>query len=628
MSRLFSSTWAAWRRGHLCLLVIMASLWLAQGTAQAAPVPWNGDPTFKYLAQAKPLRDLLRELTSAHGVTAVIDQDVEGTVNGNFNLTPQSMLDLMSKKYSLIWYFNGSTLFIYPADAAVTEIVRLSSGNPSKVLSGLTELNVIDNRFPLSYDQAKNVVKVSGPKDYVDVIRQAVRALDDPDVQGLGAAVRVFPLKYAWASDTDVQLNGKTYRVPGVVKMLNDLFPSDGAGPAAAPADAQAATNRRRRLRSGLVIPVPNDSPENAVGPMTPAVAAAPPVPQARRLPSIVADPVNNAVLIRDMPERMAMYEKLIPSLDVRPRVLEIEARIMEVNNDAFESIGIDWRFRSGRSDAQSGSNLPNLQPGTALNGGGQPFANGGGNPAVGALGQALSAGGVLTTVLGDSGRFFISRVSLLEQDGKARIMSSPKIIALDNLEAVIQRRSTFYVRVAGSYDASVIDVPVQTSLRVTPRIVSQSGTKNLIRLAIQIEDGVISSRSVDGLPVTESTSVGTQAMIEEGQSLLIGGLTQEISEKSVTGVPGLSKIPWVGRLFRTEEDRSTRVERLFLLTPRLVTLETTGNGEVVAVVPPIAPGPTALPPWGTASPESERRAPPPSSSAVREDPACASRGC
>jgi len=119
----------------------------------------------------------------------------------------------------------------------------------------------------------------------------------------------------------------------------------------------------------------------------------------------------------------------------------------------------------------------------------------------------------------------------------------------------------------------------------------------------IRIDDGVITSRAVDTLPVTDTISISTQAMIEEGQSLLIGGLSQEVSEKSRSGLPVLSKIPGLGQLFRNDTESFSKVERLFLLTPRLVILggpppaEPQGpalNKRVLPPQPPAAAAPKA----------------------------------
>ena len=289
-------------------------------------------------------------------------------------------------------------------------------------------------------------------------------------------------------------------------------------------------------------------------------------LPADRGLPQFVADGRLNAVIVRDSPEQMASHDATIRALDIKPGLVEIEVRIIEVNTDALESLGIDWRLRTNRIDLQSGRNLPSLGWATALSDGA---------PLVGPNGaQALlpSPAGVLTTVLGDAGRFLIARVNALAQEGRANLLSSPKVMTLDNVEAVLENLNTFFVRVAGNLDVNLFDISVGTSLRVTPLIVTEAGQKQ-IKLAIRIEDGALTGQSVDSIPVVRRSTITTQSLLGDGQALLIAGYAQENDSNDQSGVPGLSNLPVVGGLFKYTEKRKTRVERFFLLTPKVVVL-------------------------------------------------------
>jgi len=178
----------------------------------------------------------------------------------------------------------------------------------------------------------------------------------------------------------------------------------------------------------------------------------------------------------------------------------------------------------------------------------------------------------VLTTVLGDSGRYLIARINALAQDGKANILSSPQVLTLDNVEAVLENLSTFFVRVSGNLDVALFDVSTGTSLRVTPLIVVENGNRQ-VKLAVRIEDGRISNQAVDQIPVIQQSTIDTQAFIKEGQSLLIGGYQNDVRNDTKVGVPGLSSIPLLGKLFQFNEKQTTHVQRMFMLTPRIVEL-------------------------------------------------------
>src|SRR6185369_7652911 len=246
-----------------------------------------------------------------------------------------------------------------------------------------------------------------------------------------------------------------------------------------------------------------------------------------------------NAVIVRDLADRLPRYEQLIAALDVEPQSLEIEATIIDVNTDKARELGIEWRWSNdGRSASFQGA-VPTL-----------------GN------------GGVASVVLGSLGQFF-ARIRALQNEGAARIVSSPQVVTLSNVEAVFGNTSTFFVRVAGREQVDLFNVSAGTTLRVTPHVF-RDREQTRIKLLVNVEDGNITNRQVDQIPVVERSTVNTQALIAEGESLLIGGMVRETNATSEDKVPGLGDVPVVGNLFKTKATQNTRVERMFLITPRM----------------------------------------------------------
>ncbi len=257
--------------------------------------------------------------------------------------------------------------------------------------------------------------------------------------------------------------------------------------------------------------------------------------------------------LVRDRPERMDVYRSLITQLDQQSKIVAIEATIIDVDTDRLREVGVQWRYGTDDFDATLGGGLTrglDLSPGDFLN----PFASG-----------LLAAG-----VIGDDD-VFAARLAALEAEGFARVVSSPQVITLANVEAVFNNTRTFFVRVASQFDAELFDVTVGTSLAVTPHVIEQDG-EELVKLLVNVQDGQLTPASVDNIPVVETSSVGTQGVMRIGESLLLGGLTVDRSESFEEGVPILRSIPILGRAFKQSSTRSGRVERMFLLTPRLVT--------------------------------------------------------
>jgi type III secretion protein C len=541
--------------------VCLCSL-LTATAVQAADVPWRKEK-FSYMTRGQSLRDFLRHFGASQGLTVVVDPAVEGSVVGSYNMTPPSVLDMLSVQHGLIWYYDGNILYVYPAGQAQNQTVRLNYGTVAQFKQQLARLNVPDKRYPIKYDAQTNTALVGGPKRYVELINEIAQSLDQKEGSSGTTDIQVFPLKYAWAEDKVFSQGGREHRLPGVATVLRNLYRSNGASAlsmGAAGARSNPTVDRLERM--GLMAKEPGSAKagapngrepiEIAVGnSLTPGGIAA----AQQGLPQFQADGRLNAVVVRDTPERMAFYERVIRQLDIRPSLVEIEARIIEISSDKAKSLGVDWRVQTPRFDVQSGMSPLN------------------GNSVLGAVGSLPAvAGGVFATRLADAGRQLLARVNALAKTGHANVLSSPRIMTLDNVEAVIENLNEFFVRVAGNLDANLFNVSSGTSLRVTPLIVPE-GDQILIKMAIKIEDGTLSNQTVDAIPVVRRTNIGTQAFIANGESLLIAGFSQITDSSAQAGVPGVSSVPVFGRLFRYDETRTQRVERMFLLTPRVVQL-------------------------------------------------------
>ena len=567
VSRAIATTLCCW----LLLLGAQAS--------SAAEIHWRTG-TFSYVAQDKPLKEFIREFSAGEGVNVVIAPEVEGTVNGKFNLAPQSMLDLLAMSFGLTWYYDGSVLYVYAAGDMSTEVLPLGATTSDQLLEALNRLGISDRRFPISYDRAHNTARIAGPKRYVELVKQTVAALNQQttepasDNAAARAVIRVFPLRYAWAADFTYTADGQDHTLPGVVSVLQQLYTANQAVNS-----LPARSGKLERMR-GLGYfrdnQVAGDSTqETPIAPrQEPASAPAGYMPLSQpdgRLPQFQADGRMNAVIIRDVPERMGFYDSVINSLDVKPGLIEIEARIIEVDVNSVDDLGIDWVGHSGSADLSFSSMTPS--PGASASAPGTAY------PIVPYRGFTLPSlipptqlplGSVLTTVLGDSGRYLKARINALAEEGKANILSSPRVLTLDNVEAVLENLSTFFVPVAGNLDVGLYNVSAGTSLRVTPLIVTEGGHTQ-IKLAVRIEDGGITQQSVGTLPVVQRTSITTQAFINEGESLLIGGYRSDARNVTEVGVPGLSSVPVLGNLFKHHQKETTHVEHLFMLTPHVV---------------------------------------------------------
>jgi type III secretion protein C len=558
------------------LPALLCAGWLlaAAGAANAAELRWQGRP-MQIVASEKRLTDFLRELAASQGTTAVIDGKVDGVISGKFvsngrsDSSARAILDGVCASYGLTWYFDGSLLFIDLASDARSEVLPIVAASAPRINDTLNRLQIADRRFPLNISAADGTVFVSGPARYVESVKQIVKSIDYRAAQIDMAEVRVFPLKYSWAADFQLKRAGRDTTVAGVVSVLRSLFeprsgsagrvPGGGAGSnAGAMALPRITANREIKLPSGATVNAPKVEFPGAPGASQAAGDAAGGAARTD-LPQFHSDPRLNAVLIRDLPERMAQYGQLIAAMDVKPRLVEIEVTIMDISTDTLDSLGVDWRLHGKHADVQTG------------NGQGRSLTWGNANTEPGLTGVTVPKGGVFTVSIGSELRdFLLARVSALASTGQAQFVARPKVLTLDNTEASIENKSEFYIRVSGFQDSSLYTVNAGTDVRVTPMVIEEASGRGVM-MNINIGDDSVSSDMVENLPIVRRRSVVTQAMVDEGKSILLAGYSSEESVTAKTGVPGLSALPFVGALFRYDQKKRSNLERFYMLTPRFV---------------------------------------------------------
>lgn len=537
---------------------------IAAGALAIAAVPdaaaWS-DKKFVYRADGKRLSEVLQDFAAAQSVPVVIDAGVEGAVNAEFNSKPEDFLGAVSKSYGLIWYFDGVTLFVYPSRMMASRVFRMRGYEREQVKQMLNSLGLGDSRFPLRFNETEQTLLAYGPPRHIELVQTVIDTLDGGARDQVGKAIQVFPLKYAFAAD---RVFGDT-RTPGLVSTLNAIFNADRSGPAAlsrhALTSAVGGGDKRRsaELTFGMKSPEA-DAPQGArrdgvrdgAGRLLAGESGAREAPGREpdiEQPFFQADEGTNSIIVRGVPERMKQYEALIQQLDVAQDLVEIEASIIDISSDEVEGLGIEWDFTGARSQLS-------VSPGT---------------PA-GLVPLVSLANPNITTVLSNAGRTLLARVRALEGSGKARILARPKVLGSANRMSSMVDKRVASVRVAGNLDVNLFTVEAGTRLQVMPQIVQQPDRRE-VRLTLLIEDGSFEGQLVDSVPVVKRTEIRTDATIREGESLLIGGISVESDNRGSTGVPGLSRIPLLGGLFRHDETATRRSERMFLITPKIVTV-------------------------------------------------------
>lgn len=538
-----------------CWLLCMSSL--LPLAAPAAPVPVT-DKSVTLLARETSVNEFLVELFGLMEIPVVISDQVKGTVNGDFTDTASSLLDTTMKTFQLVTYYDGQVAHVYNAYDLQQKLLPVSAAVGNKIIAQVQQLNLID-RHNNAGPAGEGGLTVRGTPRFIEQVNDISRSIrKKSNVYVPQVVERLFYLRHAWVQDSTLEMSGQSMVVPGVVSILNELisqYPLGNQPAGGGSADNANVMNMQSQELSGLsnVANTENAPPDQANQPQLTAKTNTLLGKKDSEDPSrVVAVPQQNAVLVRDIESRMPSYAALIRALDVEPYMLEIEATIIDVSSDRSKEIGVNWRYRRDDSEALVGNGTISdqlLNPDQQITPQGQ--------------------GGILSLSLGNPASQFLSRIRALETEGEAEIVSKPHVVTLSNVEAVLDTTQSFFVRVASAEDASLFKITAGTTLRVTPHVYKMDG-KTRIKLMVDIQDGATSDVQVDQIPVIGNSTIRTQAIITDGDSLLVGGLVRESKRDAVEKVPLLGDIPGLGSMFRTDTKSGGKVERLFLITPRL----------------------------------------------------------
>ena len=539
-------------------LFLVLSMWLlASSLACAESLPWP-DATYSQYANQQPIERTLREFAKSFNLTVQVGPGVEGVVNGRFtNRTPTEFIDHLSGAYGLSWFTHAGVLYVARISDTTTRSLPVPGGATTSVHRALQELGVLDARFGWGELAEQDLVFVSGPPAYVDMIQRILASL--PTAPG-GQELRMFKIHHASVTDRTVSYRDKDMTFPGLATVLRQLV--EGAS---APGGETTVAAGGSGLESSLS-PLPGMAPMTPLAPAGSASDAAPAgagrtkVGAAHaaaekhnaRAPRILAEPRLNAIIIQDAPERMPMYEKLIASLDVPTQLIEIEAMIIDVSTDHMEELGIGWSARTGGTSWTLGDvSVP--------------------SDSASVISAATGISPTATAL--DIGRHLLARVKALESRGQAEIQSRPSILTTDNEGALIDMSQTFYIQTTSERAASVTSVTAGTQLRVTPKLIDLPGGKYGIQLLVHIEDGQIEQTTIGGLPTVTRSVVDTDAVVNNDSTLTIGGYRTDTTNKNHAGVPYLSSLPLLGRLFSSDDSHHVKRDRLFMIRPRVVSL-------------------------------------------------------
>jgi type IV pilus assembly protein PilQ len=292
---------------------------------------------------------------------------------------------------------------------------------------------------------------------------------------------------------------------------------------------------------------------------------------------SVIAEPRTNQLFVTDIPSRLEQVQSLIAKLDIAVRQVVIEARIVEASDTFSKALGVrlgggGLRTQGGTEGVSIGSSYSDSIAGTGLVGAGsQSFAN----SAVNLPMTGTAAGTFALSIFNASAQQFLNlEISAMESDGKGKVISSPRVVTADQTKALIEQGTELPYQVASSSGATSIQFrKANLKLEVTPQITPEGS----IILTLDVNKDTVGVLTPGGYAI-DTKHIQTQALIENGGTIVIGGIFTEDQTNTVDKVPFFGDIPVLGALFRRTAKSSTKKEMLVFITPRVLAERSNSN--------------------------------------------------
>ncbi|RON37221.1 type IV pilus secretin PilQ [Pseudomonas brassicacearum] len=287
---------------------------------------------------------------------------------------------------------------------------------------------------------------------------------------------------------------------------------------------------------------------------------------------SITVDERTNNIIAYQTQDRLDELRRIVAQLDIPVRQVMIEARIVEANVDYDKSLGVRWGGSlqnkgnwntSGVSNGADGSSTIGTPGGTNTN---SPFVDMGTAANTSGLGIAFITDNVLLDL----------ELTAMEKTGNGEIVSQPKVVTSDKETAKILKGTEIpYQEASSSGATSVSFKEASLSLEVTPQITPD----NRIIMEVKVtKDEPDYLNKVQDVPPIKKNEVNAKVLVNDGETIVIGGVFSNTQSKVVDKVPFLGDVPYLGRLFRRDVVSEKKSELLVFLTPRIM------NNQAIAV--------------------------------------------
>jgi type IV pilus assembly protein PilQ len=375
----------------------------------------------------------------------------------------------------------------------------------------------------------------------------------DPRVSGtVDVALRDVP--WDQALDIILRANGLDWRVDGTIVRIapRDVFTaedkarSEAAAAQALAGDTVVMTRTLSYAKAQDLVPLITRSALSVKG-------------------SVLVDPRTNTLIITDLPERLPTAQDLIATLDRPQPQVEIEARIVQTTKNYARALGIQWGF-AGRVDPALGNTTNLAFPNSGSVAGRGPTVAGGTTPST--VNLPVAGPNSIGLSLGSINGAFNQDVALtaLENEGNARLLSTPRVTTQNNIMAEIAQGVTVPFQTTANNTVTTTWRDAALVLRVQPQITAS----NTVILNITVDNGSIGP-TFNGVPSINTQRALTTVQVSDGETTVLGGIYSSTERETSNRTPGLSRIPFLKWLFKSSDISDEATELLIFITPRIV---------------------------------------------------------
>ncbi|MEE3214398.1 MAG: type IV pilus secretin PilQ, partial [Pseudomonadota bacterium] len=276
----------------------------------------------------------------------------------------------------------------------------------------------------------------------------------------------------------------------------------------------------------------------------------------------VATDPRTNTLLIQDVPAQLLEIRRTLARLDVPVKQVQISARIVVARDNTAEEIGVNWGVssRHGKTVGDSGD----ITIGDVISGNrGDTY----GGMSVD-LGDALEAGNSFNIGYLAGDVLLDLELRALESEGKSQTISEPRVITSNQHTALIKQGTEIPYQESTSSGATNVEFKEAVlALEVTPQI---TGDDRVV-MDLTINNDTLAEQSIDGEPAIDTNEIQTQVLVDDGETVVLGGILTTQQLHTLYKTPLLGDLPVLGRLFRYTEDVNDKVELLVFITPRIL---------------------------------------------------------